>query len=721
MAARIIERSAGTPLLIEELASLAAGSAEFPAPPDIVRVAVQERAARLGPAARELLDVAAVAGLRIEARILKGLRPDGEPGELTAAGLLAQDGTEYQFRHPLLAEAAYRNVLPPRRSALHAELAGALRGDGQVAAERAAIHLRRAGRPRAALQLLERGVRQNQQAGDLSRSATLCLAAFRLAHSSDALRASRPALESDVIRRLFTARRWTELDPLVRDAWSRRDQLPDPARARLATAFAWHLFSRGNLAESWGLIQEELGFGERTGAIGHAGPLLSTGGYVAWLRGDAELARGLAERGLEIARRSGNPHALWWASHHCIHVGYRLSGDREAAIVAFSENAASARALGLTDGEAIARWDLACHTAASQHIEAGLLAAGRAGAEPLTQDLQVLRAAVLLLEGQPDAAESLLVRFGHRVRLGEPVAAPWVAVSEALLHLHRGELTAARRALHGPVSATEASRTEYHAADRAAALGWLAWEEGRWADAVGHLNQSLRLRHTGCWHTLMGGPGFLPLHVDALCRLGSPAEARALIDRSGRTGNGAVAGDGPGSDPAGVGASPDGPGAAQQARFFAAAVAAARFRLEPSHELASAAQAAASSAPWPWLAAHCGLWRGELLGDGAAAAAAAALFEEIGACRGAQAAGRLLRRLGVQPAPAALSAREMEVARLVAEGLSTPAIAGRLYLSRPTVASHVTHILTKLGYSSRAQIAAWVTSDRGTGNETAPG
>jgi non-specific serine/threonine protein kinase len=68
-----------------------------------------------------------------------------------------------------------------------------------------------------------------------------------------------------------------------------------------------------------------------------------------------------------------------------------------------------------------------------------------------------------------------------------------------------------------------------------------------------------------------------------------------------------------------------------------------------------------------------------------------------------------------------LSARETEVARLVAEGLSNPAIAARLHLSKPTVASHVTHILTKLGCSSRAQMAAWVASQRFTGNETAPG
>jgi non-specific serine/threonine protein kinase len=74
----------------------------------------------------------------------------------------------------------------------------------------------------------------------------------------------------------------------------------------------------------------------------------------------------------------------------------------------------------------------------------------------------------------------------------------------------------------------------------------------------------------------------------------------------------------------------------------------------------------------------------------------------------------VLRRLGVPPAPAGgaaqtvLSRRELEVARLVAEGLSNPAIAQRLFLSRPTVASHVAHILAKLDFTSRAQIAAWV-------------
>jgi len=56
-----------------------------------------------------------------------------------------------------------------------------------------------------------------------------------------------------------------------------------------------------------------------------------------------------------------------------------------------------------------------------------------------------------------------------------------------------------------------------------------------------------------------------------------------------------------------------------------------------------------------------------------------------------------------------LSRREMEIARLVAAGMTNRAIAEKLFLSERTVESHVEHIRTKLGFNSRAQVAAWVT------------
>jgi non-specific serine/threonine protein kinase len=55
-----------------------------------------------------------------------------------------------------------------------------------------------------------------------------------------------------------------------------------------------------------------------------------------------------------------------------------------------------------------------------------------------------------------------------------------------------------------------------------------------------------------------------------------------------------------------------------------------------------------------------------------------------------------------------LTARELEVARLVAEGLSNPAIAAKLFVSRATVKTHVSHILSKLALDSRVQLASWV-------------
>ena len=53
-----------------------------------------------------------------------------------------------------------------------------------------------------------------------------------------------------------------------------------------------------------------------------------------------------------------------------------------------------------------------------------------------------------------------------------------------------------------------------------------------------------------------------------------------------------------------------------------------------------------------------------------------------------------------------LTGSELRVVRLVAAGNSNPAIAAKLYISRHTVETHLRHILTKLGASSRVEVAA---------------
>jgi DNA-binding CsgD family transcriptional regulator len=59
-----------------------------------------------------------------------------------------------------------------------------------------------------------------------------------------------------------------------------------------------------------------------------------------------------------------------------------------------------------------------------------------------------------------------------------------------------------------------------------------------------------------------------------------------------------------------------------------------------------------------------------------------------------------------------LTGRELEVAELVAEGLTNQAIARRLSVAPRTAEAHVENIRRKLQVHSRAQIAAWVTEQR---------
>jgi DNA-binding NarL/FixJ family response regulator len=56
--------------------------------------------------------------------------------------------------------------------------------------------------------------------------------------------------------------------------------------------------------------------------------------------------------------------------------------------------------------------------------------------------------------------------------------------------------------------------------------------------------------------------------------------------------------------------------------------------------------------------------------------------------------------------PLGLTAREIQVLRLVAHGYTNPQIADTLFISRKTAGSHVSNILSKLGVARRAEAAA---------------
>ena len=54
-----------------------------------------------------------------------------------------------------------------------------------------------------------------------------------------------------------------------------------------------------------------------------------------------------------------------------------------------------------------------------------------------------------------------------------------------------------------------------------------------------------------------------------------------------------------------------------------------------------------------------------------------------------------------------LTPREFEIARIVAEGVTTREAAARLFVSPKTVEAHLGHIYRKLGLASRSQLTRW--------------
>jgi DNA-binding CsgD family transcriptional regulator len=99
--------------------------------------------------------------------------------------------------------------------------------------------------------------------------------------------------------------------------------------------------------------------------------------------------------------------------------------------------------------------------------------------------------------------------------------------------------------------------------------------------------------------------------------------------------------------------------------------------------------------------------------DEAAAAldAAAGQAEQLGMVPFSTRIGQLRARLPATAARSPLSPRELEVARLVARGLTNKQIGEALYVSERTAENHVQHILVKLGFSNRSQIAVWTSEE----------
>jgi DNA-binding NarL/FixJ family response regulator len=150
------------------------------------------------------------------------------------------------------------------------------------------------------------------------------------------------------------------------------------------------------------------------------------------------------------------------------------------------------------------------------------------------------------------------------------------------------------------------------------------------------------------------------------------------------------------------------PDACRALRTAVRSFAAARLPLEQARAQIALAQAVAASDPGVALAE---------------ARQAAETFAWLGASGEFDRTSALLRRLGGRPYPSPraaglLTGREREVLSLIAKGLSNPEIAERLFLSRKTVAHHVSNVLAKLGVRNRGEATAWFVANAQPNSET---
>ena len=166
LASQVSERAAGNPFFLEELVRDLAergvlngdfgayrlqgdiGDANVPA---TLQATIGARIDRLGSAAKQTLNAAAVIGSRFDADLLSGLAPTVDVESLIEAQLVEQvrftPRAEYGFRHPLIRTVAYESQLKSDRAQLHRRLAEAIQSRGSADENAALIaeHLEAAG------------------------------------------------------------------------------------------------------------------------------------------------------------------------------------------------------------------------------------------------------------------------------------------------------------------------------------------------------------------------------------------------------------------------------------------------------------------------------------------------------------------------------------------------------------------------------------------------
>jgi DNA-binding CsgD family transcriptional regulator len=683
-AAVIFEQSGGNPFYLEQLARVrdapAAAAVDDTVPP-AVAAALSAELDALAPEARRVLEAAAVAGDPFEPELAAAVAELPEADALHAldellVGSLVRPVAprRFAFRHPVVRHAVYVATPPAWRLGAHARAAEALerRGAGAVARAHHVEYAAHAG-DEAAIALLTSAAEQLQAPAPRT-AARFYAAAMRLGDERDS-RLPRLLADAQAAAGDAEGARRTLLDALQTAG-------PDE-RLALTVALANQEWWLGGHEEARRRLQVALGDQPAQPSADRMRLRLALA-LTALLARDLDEARGQAGDARADARTLGAPSfelaalaatALASASARDDDAERRLE-ESTAALERLS-GAELATRLPAFWMHGRARRQLGSLDASLGDLRRGAALAEQTGRERILLILTLESVATLIELGRLTEAVAAAEEGLERARLaGNPRMLLWAqsALSSALLV--SGDVAEALR--QAELAAQQETSADFHM------TGQPGWCLGAALAAAGNADRAVPVLLEA-----FGGP-----ELTSLVPADRPAAARELVETQLMVGD--LAG-------------------AQAVVCGGEARAAVLLAVERPEEAAAAAREV--SAELPLASARARLLEGRALaaaGDRRAAVQALteaeAALHGFGARRRRDEAVRELRRLGHRVVrrvedEGGLTAREREIAGLVAAGRTNREIAAQLVLSPRTIEAHLRNIYGKLDVRSRVELA----------------